>query len=175
MLPLIDAVRVQLYNMANSPNIFPFPIVQSTLPFLLTSTWPSVFVRIRNYKTQLRKKFYDHQTIPTFRGVNNMAHVAFLNNSQEARNTRNGKAWSMAKSRWLGGTTWRHVGTEKMRDILDFIILFIEESRQYFEKTRSLTMLCFKKFYWLIVFVIKYIYKNTYKHHSLIVLFCLIC
>ena len=40
--PLIDAVRVQLYNIANSPNTRPGPIVVKTLLCLLTSTVPSV-------------------------------------------------------------------------------------------------------------------------------------
>jgi len=42
ILPFIDAVRVQLYKIANSPNTRPGPIVVNTFVCLLTSTVPSV-------------------------------------------------------------------------------------------------------------------------------------
>lgn len=40
-LPVTEAVRVQLYRMASSPNTFPWPMVQSFFPCLVTSTIPS--------------------------------------------------------------------------------------------------------------------------------------
>lgn len=40
-LPVTEAVRVQLYRMASSPNTFPGPMVQSFFPCLVTSTIPS--------------------------------------------------------------------------------------------------------------------------------------
>lgn len=41
LIPLIVAVRLQLYKMANSPNTFPDVIVLKYLFSLLTSTRPS--------------------------------------------------------------------------------------------------------------------------------------
>ena len=41
LIPLIDAVRWQLYKMANSPTTFPLPILQINFEFLITSNWPS--------------------------------------------------------------------------------------------------------------------------------------
>lgn len=41
-LPVTDAVRVQLYRIASSPNTFPGPMVHNFLPCLVISTVPSV-------------------------------------------------------------------------------------------------------------------------------------
>ena len=40
-VPLTLAVLVQLYRIANSPNTFPGPIVESFVPSFVTSTFPS--------------------------------------------------------------------------------------------------------------------------------------
>lgn len=42
-LPVTDAVRVQLYRIASSPNTFPGPMVHNFLPCLVISTIPSAY------------------------------------------------------------------------------------------------------------------------------------